>query len=62
MLPSADNPDQDELTRLLCDALDGADPTRLSLLTRLFMLDADTDREHDLARLRQAGSHVVVAL
>jgi hypothetical protein len=59
------SPDHDdELSRLLCDALDGAgtDPTRLSLMTRLFLLSADIDRDHDLARLRQSGPHVVMTL
>ncbi|MCB4805164.1 hypothetical protein QO001_005039 [Methylobacterium brachiatum] len=54
----ADHPDHgEELCRLLCDALDGAgtDPTRVALMTKLFMLDADDDRDADLARLRQSG-------
>ncbi|AYO84047.1 hypothetical protein EBB05_18440 [Methylobacterium brachiatum] len=65
MPPNADQADHDNLmTRLLCDALDGADtdPTRLSLMTRLFLLTPDADRDHDLARLRQSGPSVVVAL
>ena len=55
--PPPDQETEINLADFLCQALDGADtdPTRLSLMTRLFLLTADHDRDEDLVRLRQDG-------
>lgn len=46
---------EDELTALLIIALDGADETRIRLMTRLAMSLHDVDLERDIERMRRDG-------
>lgn len=56
--------DMDALDAMLCAALDGAaaDPVRLALVARLYMLFADLDRVDDLDRLHLEGPTPVYAM